>query len=265
MGDVSHSPGRVLSLEGGCNFRDIGGYPAADGRTIRWGHVFRAGVLSYFSDTDLKKLSQLDVQAICDLRMADEREREPTKWPGGRIEALFFDDEDIAPGDPGLSRVEPTVTGMRAAMIAVYRAFPRWMENRLRGLFRCLEQGRAPLVIHCAAGKDRTGIAVAILLSALGVSRDIVIEDYLLTNEAINYETFIATRKNSRLGLDNVDHQLLSFPAEVRAEIFKADVEYLQAALEEIDVKYGGMDAYLETEIGVDDTGRQRIADLLLI
>jgi protein-tyrosine phosphatase len=256
---------RVLNLEGGCNFRDIGGYPTSDKRTVRWGQVFRAGVLSYFSDTDYKSLAQLNVRAICDLRMADEREQEPTKWPGGRIDVLFFDDKEMAPGDRILSNAKPTVAGMRAAMIDAYRAFPRRMETRLRGLFRCLEQGQTPLIIHCAAGKDRTGIAVAILLSALGVSRDIIIDDYLLTNESVNYEAFIGTHKNSRLGAGNIHHNLLSLPAEVRAEIFKADADYLQAALEEIDMKYGGMDAYLETEIGINDITRQHIADLLLL
>lgn len=265
MGDIFHSPGRFLSLEGACNFRDIGGYPTADGRSIRWGHVFRAGVLTYLNDTDHERLARLGVRAICDLRMADERKQEPTQWPSGQIQSLFFDDGGMYPGDRGLSEAEPTVAGMHEAMIAAYRAFPRWMEAHLRGLFRYLEQGRTPLVIHCAAGKDRTGMVVAILLSALGVSRDIVIDDYLLTNEAINYETFFATHKNSRFGAGDSHQNLLLLPAEVRAEIFKADAEYLQAALEEIDVNYGGIDAYLAIAIGVDETALQRIADLLLL
>lgn len=266
MGDIPRFPVRVLNLEGGCNFRDIGGYPTIDGRTIRWGHVFRAGVLSYFSCTDHERLARLDVRTICDLRQAGEREKEPTRWPG-ELQPLFFDDGIMAlpPGVRELSRAEPTVAGMRAAMIAVYRAFPRWMEARLRGLFRFLEQGRTPLVIHCSAGKDRTGMAVAVLLSALGVSRETVIEDYLLTNEAVNYEAFIATRKNSWLGVGNAHHNLRSLPTEVRAEIFKADAAYLQAAFEEIDVKYGGMDAYLATALGIGDATRQRLADLLLL
>ncbi len=205
------------------------------------------------------------MQAVCDLRMADEREQEPTKWLYGQIRALSFDYMDTAPGEQRLSGAEPTVAGMREAMIAVYRAFPRWMEDPLRGLFRNLEQGRIPMVIHCAAGKDRTGIAVAILLSALCVPRDIIIDDYLLTNASVNYETFIVTHKNSRLGAGNIHHYLLALPAEVLAQIFKADADYLKASLEEIDMKYGGMDAYLATEIGIDNTARQRIADMLLI
>jgi hypothetical protein len=80
---------RVFSLEGGCNFRDIGGYPTADGRTMRWGQVFRAGVLSYLSDRDHQTLAPLRVRTICDLRQADEREQEPTRWSGGQINRWF--------------------------------------------------------------------------------------------------------------------------------------------------------------------------------
>ncbi len=268
MGDIPGHPVRFLPLEGGCNFRDIGGYRTNDRRTIRWGCVFRAGVLSYLTETDREKLTRLGVRAICDLRRAEERAKEPTRWPAGHIQPLCFEDEGGVPGAAALSRAEWTIAGVHAAMNAVYRDLPRWMEARLRGFFRCLLQGRTPIVVHCAEGKDRTGMAVAVLLSALGVSRDSVVEDYLLSNEAVNYENFIAIRNKSGLGVAhtaNAKRRLVSIPDEVRAEIFKADADYLHAAFDEIDVKYGGMDAYLAKALGIDDATRQRIADLLLI
>ncbi|HEX2493318.1 MAG TPA: tyrosine-protein phosphatase, partial [Steroidobacter sp.] len=86
------SAGRVLAFEGGCNFRDVGGYRTHDGGQVRWGKVFRTGVLSYFTVNDHAALLRLGVRAICDLRRAEEREREPTRWPDADAQALYWED-----------------------------------------------------------------------------------------------------------------------------------------------------------------------------
>lgn len=263
--NVNATRQRILALEGGCNFRDIGGYATSDGRTVRWGHVFRGGVLSYFTDTDRQSLLPLGVRAICDLRRTEERHKEPTRWPGEPIEALYFDDGVSAPSEREFEQAAPTVDGMRQAMINTYRTFPMWMQSRLRGLFSCLEQGRTPLVIHCSAGKDRTGVAIAVLLSALGVPREIVVEDYLLTNHAGDFEAFVTARQQSQLGVGSKANPLLSLPRDVRAQLFLADAEYIEAAFDRIDQEYGGMGAYLTDVVGVDAATLVRIRDSLLM
>jgi protein-tyrosine phosphatase len=256
---------RVFVLEGGCNFRDIGGYATTDGRTVRWGHVFRGGVLSYFTDKDHQHLLSLGVRTICDLRRTEERHQEPTRWPGDPVEPLYFDDGLAAPSEREFEQAVPTVEGMRQAMIASYRTFPVWMQSRLRGLFATLGEGRTPLVIHCSAGKDRTGVAIAVLLSALGVPREVVVEDYLLTNHAGDFEAFVTARHESQLGVGSKANPLLSLPRNVRAQLFLADAEFIQAAFDRIDQEFGGMDAYLSRTLGVDDATLTRIKDLLLV
>lgn len=256
---------RLLALEGGCNFRDVGGYRTQSGATVRWGQVYRAGVLSYCTDADLRTLQQLGVRAICDLRRAEERRREPTDWPDPATHHLFWDDDEDAPTLRAFAaRHAPDPAGMRAAMIDLYRALPDWMISRIAGLFGCLAAGNLPLVVHCAAGKDRTGIAVAVLLLTLGVPRATVLEDYLMTNEAGDFEQFLRSRRHSELGLAADHHPLLELPAEIRRVLLGAEPDYLEAALEQIDADYGSLENYLERAVGVDHTMRQRVRARLL-
>jgi protein-tyrosine phosphatase len=258
-------PTRYLRLEGGCNFRDAGGHATADGRTVRWGCVYRAGVLGYFTPADAERLSGLGVRAICDLRRAEEREREPTRWPVPDVATLTWDDGEDAPAvTRRFAQREPDAQGMRDAMLNLYRDLPRWMAPRVRGLFECVAYDRMPVVVHCSAGKDRTGFAVAMLHAALGVSADAAMQDYLYTNEVGNFEEFARRRRGARLGVTDERRPLFRMPPEIRRVLFVADPDYLKAALQQIDAEFGNLECYLREAVGLSTELRLRMQNALL-
>lgn len=263
-GPVASSYDRVLTLQGGCNFRDVGGYQAVDGRTVKWGKVFRAGVLSYVTATDHACLNALGIRTICDLRRAEERAKEPTRWPDASACKMHWDDEsDTQSLRKYVAERPANSAGMFAAMLDLYRALPIRMSKRIRGMLMSIIENRLPLLVHCAAGKDRTGIAIAVLLSALGVRREAVLEDYLLTNDVGNFEAFIRGREDAQMGLADAKHPLLAMPQEMRQVAFSAHPEFLSAAFASID-ELGDIDGYVRDVLGLDAAMRETLRERLL-
>ncbi len=254
---------RLLPLEGGVNFRDLGGYQTADGLTVRWGRVYRSGVLGYLTAADAARLTPLGVRTIWDLRRSGERKREPTAWPGdARIESC--DDGADAPAIRKFAAQYPdTPEGMRSAMLDLYRSLPRWMGPRLLGLRSSISAGETPVVVHCSAGKDRTGFAVAVLLSTLGVPYETILQDYLMSNETTDYEQFILSRHTSDLGLTDARHPLLEIAPQVRRVLFSADADFLDAAFAQLRAQFGGLERYLEA-IGTKPEILERVRGALL-
>jgi protein-tyrosine phosphatase len=253
----------LIRLEGGCNFRQISGHRAQDGRRVRAGKLYRSGVLSYFSPADQQHLATLRMRTIVDLRSADERRREPALWPDQDVVLLSVEDE-AAPAS--LLRMAlktmPTEASMRRAMIDTYQSMPEALSDRMRLVFECLHREDTPTLIHCAVGKDRTGFAIAMILGALGVSRTIILQDYLYTNEA-DLERFVIEH-HPGLRRPEAGHPLMLLPPAVRQALLGAHPEYLQAALAAVDERYGCVEGYLAQRLGVDAQTLNRIRNHLL-
>ena len=231
---------------------------------MRAGKLYRSGVLSYFSPADLQRLSALRVHTIIDLRSADERRREPTRWADAHVRVLCVEDETAPASLLRMAlKTMPTEASMRQAMIVTYQSMPEALSDRLRLVFDCLHRGDTPALIHCAAGKDRTGFAIAMVLDALGVSRTIILEDYLYTNQAVDLERFVLAH-HPGLRRPQAGHPLGQLPTTIRQALLGAHPEYLQAALAAVDARYGSTQGYLGQRLGIDADELKRMRDHLL-
>ena len=189
---------QLLPLEGGLNFRDLGGYPSEDGRRIRWGQLFRSGTMHRLTDADYRHLETLGIKVVYDLRSTLERREAPTDWRAAPAEYLFRDYENTSTALADLGEAA-TADAVRELMIRAYVRMPTTHRDAYRELFARLVKADVPLVFNCAAGKDRTGVAAALVLSALEVRRDIIVNDFTALSETyVDYMAEIRTRRSDR-------------------------------------------------------------------
>ena len=243
------SPTRSLKLLGASNFRDLGGYAAANGRPVRWRRLFRSDHLAALTPQDLAVLSKLGLARAYDLRGDAERTALPYELPGVAVHTLPIEPTVLqALKDLLESGQRVTVQDTVGLMQQTYRAFVHDNAARFAALFAHLLESDTPLVFHCTAGKDRTGFAAAMILLALGVPRPVVMQDYLLTNEL-----FQMPRTSGNLA-----------PQEVLDVLWRVQADFLDAALHAVQADYGGIDLYLEKALGVGSAQRKRLAALYL-
>lgn len=246
---------RLILLEGGRNFRDLGGYATDDGRRVRWGRVYRSGVMSYFTDADRIRLDELGLRTLCDFRAPAERMREPTNWQSASAQFLHWDYDfrtvSLRAVLADVREFSPEVA--HRCMTELYRRLPTLFAQPYADLFRKLADGALPLVFHCAAGKDRTGIAAALILTSLGVPRDTVFDDYLLTDRAVDLEAALFQHRRTSIGVGDEHAHLRTIGREARAPLLEARPEYLDAAIEQIEGEYGSVEVYLRQRLGVTD------------
>lgn len=243
---VLDDPRRHLSLGGIRNARDLGGYRTRDGRSVRWGRVYRSGAIGGATEQDRMLLRQRGLRAVCDLRSGPERVAAPDSWPQQAGITLWEQPEQEAVGDSRELLANSLVSAerTRAVMAEAYRQMPFIQTVAFGALFRSLIRGDLPLLFHCSAGKDRSGGAAALLLLTLGVERETVVADYLLSNRA--WETLCRDYVDDprhRAALEHVSRPWLP--------LLDADQHYLDALLDALFARYDTVEDYLDVELGI--------------
>ena len=249
---------RVLPLAGGTNFRDFGGYLTVDGRRVRWGRLYRSGHMAMLTEQDQALLAALDIRVNCDLRREEEQQRDPSRLPAS-VEILSL---GIAPGSAG--KFHEHVRAGHASprevvqfMVGINEEFAIDHQGQYARVLDALTAvGDGALLINCSAGKDRTGFGVALILMALGVPRETILADYLLSAEHYPLERELARvlREYGPEAGGELEEDTLRPMMETRAE-------YLAKALDIVDEQFGGADKYLAEVYGFDRAARGALCE----
>lgn len=268
---------RILEIDGVINFRDLGGYQTQDGRTVSWGKVYRSAQLDRISARGVSEMIALGIKTVIDLRFSEETKRYPTMLqavPDADILSWHdeFDGEKNEKSDAIKRSWQESLESNDPAQVreAMRVNYPRKLYSHSaiykKMLLRITEK-QTPLVFHCAAGKDRTGVAAALILSLVGVSREVIIEDYLLTQRATQglLDSFHAGGAIGPKGNSDFQHKLASYPRELVQPVFDADLSYITTLMDYIDEQYGGFSEYAFKILGLDSGDLERLMDRLLV
>lgn len=245
------SESRFVVLEGGRNFRDVGGYATADGHVVKPGTMYRSGSLGRITPAALERLKSLHVATIVDLRSSPERAHDTADLSGAFGAGYWVRDYGLpAAGGAAMPALDTlTRASVEAMMTGVYRELPFQQAPAYRELFARLATAKGPLVVNCTAGKDRTGVATALVLTALGVPYDTVRKDFLLSNGAPGMETLQA----------EIASTMAKIPEDARVPLLGVEGPYLDAAFATMRERYGSVEGYMQAELGV---GPDQIAAL---
>lgn len=254
---------RHLAFDGIDNFRDFGDY-AAGQRRLKPGLLYRSAHHGKASDADLAKLASLGIAVIVDLRRANEREKDPSRrWDGfaARVVDSDIGQETADEWHTFIAGSDLTPSSFRDYMLAYYQAAPHEPRHidLYRRYFHALAESEGPVLVHCAAGKDRTGIACALTHHLAGVHQDDIFADYLLTNDPVR----LANRAPTVIAAIQELTGRTASEAAVHVAM-RVEAEYLDRALAVMRERHGSIDGYLEEALGLDAGLRERLHDRLL-
>lgn len=249
MSEIQHS--RRIELKGAYNFRDVGGYITSEGKKTNWGKLFRSDNLANLTKGDLKRIEKLNLQLIIDLRSKEERLSKPNRFPmsnGTKIKNIAIADSnkshDELKREIFLGKLGET--DFEEELINAYRRAITDYRNELSIFFELLlNPENYPVLVLCNAGKDRTGVVIALTLTALGVSKRTVMKDYMLSKVYLEPMIRRMTTKVRLLSLFRADIFQLKKLLDTR-------VEYLNATFNAIDQKFGSTESFLDS-LGMDN------------
>jgi protein-tyrosine phosphatase len=255
---------RLLNFEGIDNFRDLGGYPTADGRQVKWGALYRTATLAHSSNADLQGIQQLGLKALVDFRSEAEKEAEPNRLPEPAgfevVEIPTLDDGNKAMVGEIMARIESgDFDGFdpNALMLEANRQFATAFTPQFRQFIHTVLQADGqPIAWNCSAGKDRTGFAAAILLRILGVPQEVVMQDYLASKQLA-----LEGRKTQMmlLRLFKGDEA-----ADKMSTLLGVEAAWLQAGFDEIDATWGSFDNYVREGLGLSEADIAKLRAALL-
>jgi protein tyrosine/serine phosphatase len=250
---------RGIAFDGIDNFRDFGGYATTSGLGLKRGVLYRSGHHAAASDADLARLAALGIGVIVDLRRPNERQQQPSRrWPGFAAAVVDNDlaQEHMIEWLEFLAGSDLSVASFRSYMLDYYKAAPfhaRYVDLYSR-YFRALAETDGAILVHCAAGKDRTGVICALTHHLAGVHPDDIVADYLLTNDPVR----IAARAEMLKPIIHEHTGRLISDAALRYAI-GVEAEFLDASFAAMRERHGSIDGYLEARLGLGPELRERI------
>lgn len=259
-------PSTEPELSGVRNFRDVGGLPTVDGRRLRHGRLFRSGHLAHATEQDAAFLATLGLHTIFDFRNAADQKLEgpDVDLPGVRnVNIPLTDPADGAEfwkmvRDGDINQLRSVLSDGRGAdrMSRSYRTIIRERTAEHSRVLHALAEDSVPALMHCAAGKDRAGLSIAVSLLAVGVEREAIEADYLKSNDP-----------HRRYKMHRSDTSAAGMSAEIVEllnPLFDARASYLHAAFDTIEETWGTTDRYLTEGLGLTAETRERLRDRLV-
>ena len=249
---------RLVPLEGGINFRDMGGYETTDGRRVKWRHLYRSGAMHRLTPADHEHLATRGIRTVIDFRTKSEQTDEPNHWALGseattywarEHEEVFGNIHEMAAN--GLASPADAM----AVMEGGFRHLPFQQAEAYGEMFRRLAASEVPLAFHCTAGKDRTGGAAALIFAALGVPRAGIIADFTMTERAVDLQKALLRKPSPKYA------HFARLDDATRAAFSGAKPSFINAFLDTIEVKCGSVENYL-SDLGItrQDIGSIRSA-----
>ena len=255
---------RILPFDTVYNFRDFGDYPSRDGRSVARGKLFLSANLSRLDGSDMARFEAMNISAIIDMRYAPERKKQPNNLPHeyGGVTLAYNPgagqaDIKVAPHEAFLEHDLESAEDARGYMLASYarRPLDKGFQNLVRTSLKHMASTGDNVLIHCAAGKDRTGTFVAIIQHLLGVDESLIIDDYMLTLQAVDMEPLLemaSQQISTRYGR--------AYNADMLRPLFGVSEDYLQNAMD----KMGNIDNYVSDVIGISAKEKAALATYYL-
>lgn len=255
---------RVVPLEGGYNFRDLGGYQGFGGKTVKYHQIYRSGKLSDLTDVDRQTLRDLNIRSAIDFRRLSERTDEPSAWHEEHILDVVSFPHHLD-GMEGVPRVMGQLIDQEKpayqVMMDIYWDMPQDHAAHYTETFsRLKDDEKRPLLFHCAGGKDRTGVCAALILHILGVSKEKIYADYLLTNEL-----YPADLRLNRIAKNIAEtYNLQNLDPECFRPVVEVNTDYMDNAFKRIETEYGSIEDYLANALDVTADDIEHLREVLL-